>query len=39
VPLPLRPQRSAVAYELAQVVAKIAGSIDAPTRKIFGFTR
>jgi hypothetical protein len=39
VPLPLRPQRSAVAHELDQLVAKIAGSVDAPKRKILGLPR
>jgi hypothetical protein len=39
VSLPLRPQRSAVAHELDQFVAKIASSVDVPKRKIFGLPR
>jgi hypothetical protein len=35
----LPPQRSAVAHELDQIVAKIAGSVDAPKRKILGLPR
>ena len=38
-PLPLAAPRSAVARELEQLVAKIAGSVDAPKRKIFGLVK
>jgi hypothetical protein len=34
VPLPLAAPRRAVARELEQFVAKIAGSVDTPKRKI-----
>jgi len=38
-PLPLAAPRSAVARELEQLVAKIAGSVAAPKRKIFGLVK
>jgi pilus assembly protein CpaE len=38
-PLPLAAPRSAVARELEQLVAKIAGAVDAPKRKIFGLVK
>jgi hypothetical protein len=37
--LPLAAPRSAVARELEQLVAKIAGAVDAPKRKIFGLVK
>jgi hypothetical protein len=39
VPLPRAAPHSAVARELDQLVAKSAGSVDAPKRKIFGLPR
>ncbi len=38
-PLPLAAPRSAIARELEQLVAKLAGSVEAPKRKIFGLPR